>query len=240
VNCDHICQGLESLNAGLKSLGLHFRHCNVFGEDYARFFRALSTNETLEALTIGFDEDPDGDNASLIPACGASITDFLRTNRALKKLVLIGITDEDLPGALEALVAGLNHNRSLLHLSVQEDSDYDSFVPPELVPTVVDMLQRNTALHTLSGLSFPAEEPLSEQAEFLLKLNRFGRRFLATDLLPLGFWPVILANIAVNHGTTTAAHDVLFHFLKTRPGLSRSNITLTVAVPNDGDNNNND
>jgi hypothetical protein len=76
----------------------------------------------------------------------------------------------------------------------------------ETETAVLEAIKKNTTLEQFALRRMSAET--KAKVEFLLTLNRGGRRILCSQsAVPLNYWPRILANSSDNA-------DVLFYFLK--------------------------
>jgi hypothetical protein len=210
-SAEHIIQGLAHLRGDLTSLDLSFA-CNFGDGDYRQMLRALHSNRSLTELELNFVIGEDETN-------GRAIGDFLLQIPRLQMLSLPYSRQTGnqmmLESAIDALAA---ENRSLVRLDVKASCTripLDALSAP--LPRLLNMLQFNDVFHTLNGVQFPKDDPMSAQVQHLLKLNRYGRRFLVRrELWPQckspAIWAQILANIARD-----GKHAVMFHFLRNKP-----------------------
>jgi hypothetical protein len=214
LNAGYICRGLESLSKKLKTLGLAFHRTTtdnreeiaVIEREIGRCFRSLHANETLATLYVRVDHAID------VQPCARAVQDFLRSNRALERLELRfeNVREDGRTLVLVRALVSLVVNRSLRELSM---STCD--VPDGFLPALVDVLEDNGVFGELDGPKFPADHPALEKANFLMKQNRFGRRFLLEPgLAPVGIWAHIFAK-----ASKASEADVVYQFLRTRPTL---------------------
>lgn len=217
----HLCRGLESVHAHLKSLTLRLG-LRAFGEsELLRVLQIVGSNQTLEQLSMTVSVD--ASEELLAPALLA----MLRTNRTLQGLTFDNAPSELLTEVYDGITAGLAENDSIRRVSVTSSWDGSRVVPVSCLPGLVRALRTNGTIRELEGLPFPSavEHPLTVEAAFLLKQNRFGRSLILKDPPEsIGLWARIFANIS-----RAGASDVMYRFLKTRSELlgRRRGITRT-------------
>jgi hypothetical protein len=130
-----------------------------------------------------------------------ALAEGLKQNNKLEELD-ISRNDIGNEGAV-AIAGALSPNHSIKNITLGVIGS----PTVETEDAVLEAIQRNTTLEqcSLHG-SFSAET--KAKVEYLLSLNRGGRRILSSrSAVPLNYWPRILANSSDNA-------DVLFFFLK--------------------------
>jgi hypothetical protein len=237
-----LLDGACRLHRELDCLKLHLKRCKFGDADVAALFETLIPNRTLRVLAMEFDHH------AAKPLTLAAIESFVRENSHLRALSLFTPYDtETVPIAwefrLEALrrvIGALATNRSLdtfrtFDLMIGADDRHELVNRLHQVLRENENGQCNDVFHTLvddGKLLLPKDDPFPAAADvkFLLKLNRFGRRFLLRDdLQPLchtGFWAKILAKFAGD-----GDRAVMFHFLKNKPRIPNEPV-VPVAVRN--------
>jgi hypothetical protein len=197
-------------------LGLRFFDCEFGDEDFEIILRQFIPNRSLSELELGIKG-----NASLfeLPLSADAIGSVLRSNRTLQRLSVRGhglVAFQK--RVLENVIAALStDNRTLTRLNVRPMALDDDL--RALLPQIREMLVLNDVFHTLHGFPFPEDDPLSIEVQHLLKLNRYGRRFLVRPALwpqchNPALWASILAKVARSGGGNRA---VTFHFLRNKP-----------------------
>jgi hypothetical protein len=151
---------------------------------------------------------------------GEALVELLRTNRTLETLELYYVNGGLFVQLLDFLMAGLRENTTLSRLSLQQNAVGSVLVPKESAMALLDLLRTNTSLRTLQPLKFEedVDEEIVASIDRLLRLNRYGRKFLRAPRLSLGVWPRVLERIAQSDG----AADVMYHFLRVVPALVRT------------------
>jgi hypothetical protein len=216
VGAEHVRAGLADLRSSLKRLGLRFFDCEFGDEDFESILRQFIPNRSLSELELGIKG-----NASLgeLPLSAGAIGSILSSNRTLQRLSVRGhglVAFQK--RVLENVIAALStDNRTLTCLNVRPMALDDDL--RALLPQIREMLVLNDVFHTLHGFPFPEDDPLSIEVQHLLKLNRYGRRFLVRPALwpqchNPALWTSILAKVARSGGGNRA---VTFHFLRNKP-----------------------
>jgi hypothetical protein len=218
VSNEHIVHGIARLRPDLSRLGLRFFDCRFSDGDFAGIVRAFASNQWLKDLTMGLDATV---SVGELPRSAAAVRDILVANRTLQRQSIRGGRGHDafqksvLSNAIAALT---NDNRTLLRLDVRP-MEVDANLRA-LVPQIRTMLLFNDVFHTFYGFPMSDNSPACVDVQHLLKLNRYGRRFLLRPDRRLrdngGFWSLILGNIS-----RAGEHGVMLHFLRNRPGEVR-------------------
>jgi hypothetical protein len=100
----------------------------------------------------------------------------------------------------------------------------------EIASAFVEGLQQNTVLESIRFHHHDKEElpehaaAIMPQVEYLLKLNRGGRKILKSSNVPSALWPCVLAK-------SSKDPDVLFFFLREKPTDIVPKTTKPAAAP---------
>lgn len=207
----HIVNGAARIRRELKELRLRFANCDFDETSVADIFRTCGSNSSLAVLEIGFDAYLELDTSELSLA---AIRDLVASNDTLQTLSIRGLTTDGASDVLEQVLPVLaTTNRSLRTLELSGRNDLDDCWPGARGP-MLDMLRENRVFSTLEGVRIPIGDP----AQHLLSQNLYGRRLLqANDPSPMGIWAPVLAKVSEDK-----AHEVMYTFLRAKPGLVRS------------------
>jgi hypothetical protein len=226
VSNEHIIRGIARLRPDLSRLSLRLFDCRFNDGDFAGILLAFASNQWLKELTMGLDPTL---SLGELPRSAAAVRDVLVVNRTLQRLSIRGGRGLDAfqKSVLSHAIAALTtENRTLLRLDVRP-MEADNALRA-LVPQIRSMLLSNDVFHTFYGFPMSDNAPAFVEVQHLLKLNRYGRRFLLRPELGLRdsdeLWSLILANIS-----RAGEHGVMFHFLRNRLGEVRTRRGVTRA-----------
>lgn len=225
IGAGHLATMLET-NSNLKKLSLQF---NSIGDDgWSALAGALKNGSRLESLCLGYNG---------IEMKGArDIAKALCSNRFLKELDVVGNRfGDDGVGHIARMLTS-NATLEILHMGNFGDIGMKAFtdcLPSMKCLKTLDLtglrgakadtaraflgaLERNVVLEKVSvrdaAIEAEVRDEFMSRLEYLLTLNRGGRRILTSPAVPQALWPRVL-------GRSSDNKDVLFFFLREKPDI---------------------
>jgi Ran GTPase-activating protein (RanGAP) involved in mRNA processing and transport len=190
----------SALKKGSTCTSLSIGHNSIGDKGVKELAEALCSNRTLTDIDLG--HNPIGTSGV------GHITQMLEANTELKTLRMCGLANV----GIRAIVECLSKAPCLENLHLWSTR----VLTAETAHSLLTSLEHNTVLKDVDlNWEFPLDfegKELKSKVNYLLRLNRGGRRALTETSLPPSLWPTIL-------GRSSTDKDVLFFFLREKPDV---------------------